>query len=338
VIRPARCSARVGLVALLLTLVGFASGADAAPPGSVPPGSDPSTTGPSSSGSSTSGPSVALDHPEVKPGEHVVLAMNGFTAQSVTISVCGNEDRRGSSDCNMAASQSVELKNDGTPTVAEIPVEAPPVPCPCLIRVSSRLNDEVAIAPFTLTGHPIAPVVGGPDLDDPLVAVTISAQAAPKGPLGWIRADLGGSVPYQVTVTVKNITTEPLHHVTVFGSAGRNADDQMATLTFDNPTEILPGQTWKQIVPVKIPAPSLSKIRWTVVASRAGPWVTATTTTRHRPVLLLSLAMLLVLDLSFLLIRKRMRRRAAREALRDADVRDDESSDDPRRELVTSST
>jgi hypothetical protein len=325
-------------VVLLLTGVGLRTSAEAAPPISGPPPSGPATSAPPASGASTSGPSVTLDHTDVKPGEHVVLAMNGFTSTSVTISVCGNEDRRGSSDCNMAASQSVELRTDGTPTVAEIPVEAPPVGCPCLIRVSSRLNDEVAIASFNLIGHPIDPVVGGPSLDDPLVAVSIGAHAAPHGPLGWIRADLGGSVPYQVTVTVRNITTEPLHHVTVFGSAGRNADDQMVTLSFDNPAEILPGQTWKQIVAVKIPAPSLSKLQWQVVASRAGPWVTATTTTRHRPVLLLSLAMLLVLDLSFLLVCKRMRRRAAREALEDADDGENELSDDEQqREFVTSS-
>jgi hypothetical protein len=350
VIRRSRSVRWLSLVALTLTVFGLATGVDAAPPETGPSTTGPSTTapvgsGPAATGSSTTGPSVALDRTDVKPGEHVVLALNGFTTRSVTISVCGNEDRRGSSDCNMAASQSVELQQDGIPTVAEIPVAAPPVPCPCLIRVSSRLNDEVAIAPFTLTGHPVAPVVGGPDLDDPLVAVTITAHAAPHGPLDWIKANLGGSVPYQVTVTVKNITTEPLNHVTVFGSAGRNADDQMVVLTFDDPGEILPGQTWKQVVPASIPAPSLSKVQWTVVASRAGPWVTATVTTRHRPVLLLSLSMLFVLDISFLLIRRRMRRRMAREALIDDDAADVDlldgnqaPSDDDDRTLVTTSS
>ena len=72
-------------------------------------------------------PSVAIDRPEVAPGEHVVLTIEGFTATSVTVSVCGNEDRRGSADCNMAASQSVDMHTDGAPSTAEIPVAAPPV-------------------------------------------------------------------------------------------------------------------------------------------------------------------------------------------------------------------
>ena len=258
-------------------------------------------------------PTVTIDRQEAAPGEHVVLTINGFTATSVTVSVCGNEDRRGSSDCNMAASQSVDMHTDGTPSTAEIPVAAPPVGCPCLIRVSSRLNDEVAVVPFTLVGHPIEPVVAPPNPDTPLVAVSVDARATPRGVVGWARSNLGGSVPYEVTVTVKNLTKETLHHVTLFGSVGRSAEDEIATLDLDNLGELAPGQIWTQVVSAEVPAPSLSGVRWQVVASRAGPWIVATATTHHRPVLLLILAMLLVVSFSLLAIRYRMRRRALRE-------------------------
>ena len=286
---------------------------------------------PISSPSSTTGPTVTPDRTSASPGERVTIVINGFEASAVTVSVCGNQDRRGSSDCNMAASQSVELSTDDTPTVAQIQVVAPPVGCPCLIRVSSRLNDEVAVTPFTVIGHPVEPVTGGPSLDDPLVAVTIDAQPAAHGLIGWAKANLGGSVPYDVTVTVRNITTEALHHVVVFGSAGHSADDTFATLEFDSPGEIGPGQTWTQVLAVEVPAPSIDKVQWQVVASRAGPWVTATSVTRHRPVLLLVFAMVFVVSISLLLIRKRMRRRAEREA---AELTTDEDS--RRGELVGS--
>ena len=255
-------------------------------------------------------PSVTIDRQEAAPGDHVVLTITGFTATSVTVSVCGNKDRRGSADCNMAASQSVDMHTDGTPSTAEIPVAAPPVGCPCLIRVSSRLNDEVAVVPFTLLGHPINPVVAPPNPDTPLVAVSVDATATPRGVVGWARSNLGGSVPYEVTVTVRNLTTETLHHVTLFGSVGHSAEDEIATLDLDNPGELAPGQTWTQVVAAEVPAPSLSSIHWQVVASRAGPWVVATATTEHRPVLLLILAMALVVSFSLVAIRYRMRRRA----------------------------
>ena len=309
---PIRIVARVGLI---FVLVGSSAAqrVDAGMPRTVPPTSVPPTTGPSAVEPAITGPSVTLDRLAASPGEHVVLTIDGFTALLVTVSFCGNEDRRGSTDCNMAASQSVDVHADGTPSVAELPVAAPPVGCPCLVRVSSRLNDEVAVTPISVIGHPVGPVIGGPDVNAPLVAVTIAATPVPHGLLGWVKSNLGGSVPYDVTVSVRNISTEALHHVTVFGSAGLHPDDAFATLEFDSPDEILPGQTWTQVVSAEVPAPSLSTIHWQVVASRAGPWVTADLTTRHRPMLLMIVAMLLVIDLAFLLIRKRMRRRAARE-------------------------
>lgn len=261
---------------------------------------------------SVSGPVVSVDRTDVAPGERLVVTIDGFTARAVTVATCGNEARRGSSDCNMVESKGVRVGEAGTPTVTQIGAFAPPVGCPCVIRVSSQNNDEVAIAPINLIGHPIDPVVGGPRLDAPLVAVSISARARPRGLMGWVGANLGGRVSYEVTVTVTNLTTEPLRQLQLFGSVGRSDDHQLATLALDDSIEIGPGQTWKQVVRAEVPAPSVSNVEWQVVASRAGPTITATSSTRHRPVLLMILAMVLVVDLAVLVIRYRMRRRAAR--------------------------
>ncbi len=270
--------------------------------------------------SSISGPVVSVDRTDVSPGERLVVTIDGFTARAVTIATCGNEARRGSSDCNMIESKGVRVGEADTPTVTQIGVFAPPVGCPCVIRVSSQNNDEVAVAPINLIGHPIGPVVGGPRLDDPLVAVSISARATPHGLMGWVGANLGGRVSYEVTVTVTNLTTEPLHQLELFGSVGRSDEDQLATFALEDSIEIGPGQTWKQVVPAEVPAPSVSSIEWQVVASRAGPTIIATSTTRHRPVLLVILAMVLVVDLSVLVIRYRMRRRADRELAGDGEL------------------
>lgn len=261
---------------------------------------------------STSGPAVALDRTVVADGEQVVLTIDGFDTLHVTISVCGNEARRGSADCNMSASEGLKLDTDGTSTVVQIPVAAPPAPCPCVVRVSSRTNDEIAIAPITLTGHPIERVVGAEGLDDPLV-VSISAHAASAGVLASARTSLGGAATYDVVVTVRNRSTVPLSNVAVAGSAAR-ADDQLTVLELDDPGAIAPGQTWQQVVSADVPAPSIGSIEWKVTVSGAGPTVTAIETTRQRPVLLITLAMLLVIDVSVLAIRGTVRRRAARVA------------------------
>jgi hypothetical protein len=181
-----------------------------------------------------------------------------------------------------------------------------------VIRVSNRTNDEVAVVPVVLIGHPVGPTIGGVDPNVALVAVGVSARPNPHGMLGWVRANLGGRVNYDVTVTVRNLTTETLTQVALFGSVARGGGAE-TDLGLDNPGAIGPGQTWQQVVSTDVPAPSFSQTRWQVVASRAGPLVTASSTTRHRPVLLLLLAVCLIVDVAFLIIRSRIRRRLARE-------------------------
>lgn len=281
------------VVAIVATLLGLPSVAQAVP--------------------SVTGPVVKLNHSEVAPGDLLLVTIDGFEAPTVTIATCGNEARRGSADCDMVDSKGVRIEETGSPTVTKAGVFAPPVGCPCVIRVSSQTNDEVVVVPITLLGHPFEPVIAPTNPDTPLVAVSVDARAIPRGLIGWARSNLGGSVPYEVTVTVKNLTTESLHHVTLFGSVGHSAEDDIATLNLDNPGELGPGQRWTQVVSAEIPAPSLRGIQWQVVASRAGPSVIATANTQHRPVLLLILTMVLVVSFSLLAIRHRMRRRALRE-------------------------
>ena len=68
---------------------------------------------------------------------------------------------------------------------------------------ANRTFDEIAIAPITLIGHPVAPIVETPGQQGAL-DVTISAQAAPPGLFARARSSMGGPATYEVTVTVKN--------------------------------------------------------------------------------------------------------------------------------------
>ena len=301
-----RFQRRVGTVvlAVVASLLGLATVGQAAPP-------------------SVSGPIVKLNRTEVAPGDLLFATIDGFKAQTVTIATCGNEARRGSADCDMVDSKGVRIQETGSPTVTKVGVFSPPVGCTCVIRVSSQSNDEVVVVPITLIGHPIEPLIGGPSFDEPLVSMTIAAREKPHGLVDWARSSLGGRVTYEVTVTVKNLTTGPLRQVHLLGSVGRNAKDELASLTLKDPGEIGTGQTWKQVLLTDVPAPSLSTIHWQVVASQAGPSVTATSSTRHRPVLFMVLMMGLVVDISLLAIRSRMRRRAALETAGLADDHDD---------------
>jgi len=242
------------------------------------------------------------------------VTIDGFSAHTVTVSVCGNDARRGSGDCNMVKSKGVRIDPAVSPTVTKFGVSEPPYGCPCLVRVSSINGDEVAVTPITLTGHPIEPVVEAPNVDGPFVAVAIKAEPAPRGTFGWTRANLGGPFRYEVTVSVRNLTTEPLRFARVSGFVSRSDNENLAALPLTDPGEIGVGKTWKQTVYITVPAPSFGSLEWHAAVSGAGPTVTAESATQHRPILLMVILMLLIIDIGLLLMRFAIRRRIAREA------------------------
>ena len=279
------------------------------------------------SDSTTSGPIVSSSRPKVEVNGRTVLTIDGFISPYVTISICGNEARRGSADCNMSASEGVEVRGDA-PLALQMPVAAPPVDCPCVIRVVGKDSGEVAVTPIVLIGHPIGPLVD-PTVFGDLVAVSIVARETPKGALDALRSALGGRTNYSVTVRVKNLATTPLKQVSVSASAGRSAaDDSLVSLELEEPGLIGVGQTWQQTVAVVIPSPAFGSTEWRAAVSGAGQTVVGTSITKHRPWLLIVLVMVVVLNTSLLIIRWRMRRRAAREAAQHDDAASDLAIDE----------
>ena len=262
--------------------------------------------------SELSGPTVALDRYELTPGERVKLTIAGFEADYVNMVFCGNEGRRGSVDCNVRGTQARETEDNGAPTAAEMPVTAPPVPCPCIIRVSSEENQEIAVAPVTLVGHPVAEVVGNSPADIPLT-VDIVANAAPNGLSKQLRLSLGGATTYDVTVRVRNSATFDIDSVAMASTFTRTRYDDVRAIDFPDPGPLAAGQTWEQTVQVQVPALTFGDVEWTATASGQGPSVSSTDTTSSFPTLLVLFGLILVVDLLVLLWRwiARARRRRA---------------------------
>jgi hypothetical protein len=178
--------------------------------------------------------------------------------------------------------------------------------------VFDAFNQEVGVAPFTVTGHPVEPVQSGRDLGQPLVSVEVAAAAAPNGILDSARSSLGGKANYAVTVKVKNLTSEVLSRVALSGSVGRGKNDELAVLELVDPGRIGPGQTSTQTVSVMLPSPTYGTFVWRATASGAGPSVTTVSEMRPRPWLLILAILALVAIVAMLLIRVRVRRRARR--------------------------
>ena len=270
------------------------------------------------SGSEQVVPTVALSVTEAEPEELIEVTISGFSSRVVTVTVCGNDALRGSGDCNMAASESTPINDDGSPRFVRLIVSPPPVPCPCLIRVSSPTNDQAAVAPIVLTGHPTGPLVPAAEPALPLV-VSIRADRSSGGLLDSIRASLGGPTAYDVTVTIRNTATHVIDGIGVAATAGRRQGPVLATVDVEPPASIAAGATWEDTVRVELPAPVWGNVRWVADVSGGGPTVEATDDTSSLPVLLvIATGVLLLVALALgirLVVRVRNRRRRQRPEL-----------------------
>lgn len=252
-------------------------------------------------------PVVTVAPDEAAPTDRVTVSIVGFQSQSVTISICGNEARRGSSDCNMAESEG--LRVDPGETTVQIPLASPPVPCPCVVRVSDRTNDEVAIVPLRLLGHPIGPIID-PSPIALRLAVEVTVAPADDGALATAIARVGGRSSYEVTVTVRNESDVALNNVIVLGSVGRTIDDNLADVALPNPPTLLASQVWEHTTFIDVPGPTLRALTWKVTASAEGvATASASTQTSRRPWLLMVLVGVVVADVGILAMRASVRRR-----------------------------
>ncbi|MEI7546576.1 MAG: hypothetical protein WCK21_00755 [Actinomycetota bacterium] len=267
------------------------------------------------------GPSVTVEPNVVNPGDRALITVSGFKAHLVTISVCGNEARRGSADCIMDKSQGLGL-TAGHPSGIWMVIYEPVPTCPCVIRVTSDGNDEIASAPITITGHPVGALVDPPSFGD-LIAVSIHATEAPGSFWGYFRSDLGGRTAYDVTVSVKNLTTTTMRNLRVSAAVGHGDSDYLGDITFGVPGSLPSGQTWQQTVRTVAKAPAYGSLKWRAAVSGAGPTMTAYYDMEHRPVLLMITCLAAILGVFILIIRALVRRHIRLELARtDAETGD----------------
>ena len=261
------------------------------------------------------GPTVTIDPAAVKPTERVAVAISGFQDTVATIAVCGNDALRGSQDCNMVDSYSLRVGASYVQGLSML-ISEPPASCPCIIRVTSNGNEEIALTPITIIGHPVGPLVGPATIGE-LVGVSIHASQSPTSFWGNFRPNLGGATPFDVTVSIHNTSTATLHNLDVNAAVGHGDTDYVADITFGRPDAVAPGQTWKQTVRTVVKSPAIGTLRWRVAVSGAGPTVTANQTMRRKPVLLM-VACLIIIGAIFVLIIRLLISRHVRRAERNA--------------------
>jgi hypothetical protein len=173
----------------------------------------------------------------------------------------------------------------------------------------------VASAPLKIVGHKTGPLVHPPpaNVDNSLLELSITATPLSRGFWHSAAEQLGASVTYDVTVSVKNRTDANLHDLLASGAVGRDSNDTIEAFALAPMPALPPGYVWRQKLRVTVPAPTFGDFHWRLSVSHNGVPVTEELVTNHRPWLLIALVVFIVLDIAALLVRGRLRARAKRE-------------------------
>ncbi|MFD9333452.1 hypothetical protein ACFWBF_03410 [Streptomyces sp. NPDC060028] len=151
-------------------------------------------------------PAVALSLQEAAKGTEITVTGTGWRPKTlVMLLVCGQNMIGGTNSCANADGVAVSVADDGR-FAAQLPVVAPPKPCPCVVNVTSVNGDQSTVAAaLKITDHPVAelPAEGGTARLAMLTGVRLKGD---DGVLTWFGAPPGR----RFTVTVGNLGSAPV--------------------------------------------------------------------------------------------------------------------------------
>ena len=201
------------------------------------------------------------------------------------VALCGNLFLNGISDCDTPHAVTTTSTTTGTFFVDMI-VGIPPVPCPCVLHVSSPESTKAVDQPFE---------VFGAETETPSTEVvrrTVVLQGTVDGSGPWT-AWIGGAAERTFTLTVQNTGTVPLLNPLVVITAGQG-NNPTGVVAQPQLGEIPAGGTVTTTVPVSLGPPTFG--RYTVKATVSGidQPTTVSDTTSSYPFILIGVAWLLI--------------------------------------------
>ncbi|MEV7467219.1 hypothetical protein AB0O20_12080 [Streptomyces kronopolitis] len=150
-------------------------------------------------------PVVRLSAKEAGKGGSLTVTGRGWRSGALlTLLICGQNMIGGSNSCANADGRAVTTDAHGA-FRRKLPVAEPPKPCPCVVHVATVTGAAaVADVPFTVAGHPVAP------LPREATAGRLAVLAPPRltgssGLLTWF----GAPAQRELTLTVGNLGTTP---------------------------------------------------------------------------------------------------------------------------------
>lgn len=206
--------------------------------------------------------SVSLDRSSAAVGDRVAVDLAGWSQGVAQLEICGNAAARGTSDCDVLSGAAVAVGPEGT-AAAALTITRPPVPCPCVVRVSQAATGAVVAVPFTVAGADVGATgssgsgAGGlPAAKVRRVEVLDASLVADEG----VAAGFGFDVRRRLVVTVRNNGTVPLTGVAVsaeLAGGGTSSQPLPAPRAFD----LAPGEVAQVALDVELATPAFGDYR-----------------------------------------------------------------------------
>jgi hypothetical protein len=193
-------------------------------------------------------------------GPRRMVQLDGWPQGVFTVSVCGNEARRATQDCEVSGSQGAAVGVSGSALVA-FPTAPPPIGCPCVLRVSASDSSVVGMARVDLPGVPMLtpdqmPAAPPKAVSASDLVVTAVVDPATMSPTEALAASFGGPAKRSLHLTLHNSGTAVMGSLSI--TAGIGADSSSGEpLTMPPIAPLAPGATQDLFVPVTISAPAV---------------------------------------------------------------------------------
>ncbi|MBO4165346.1 hypothetical protein [Micromonospora antibiotica] len=221
------------------------------------------------------GPGVTVPAGMLRVGQRMLVGLDGWPAGTVQAEVCGNAARRGALDCATGAATHGQVPPSGRATLPVLLV-APPVACPCVLRVRTPTGTATAVADLTLAGvtAPAAAPIAPPELT--LVALRAVDRSGPRGWFGLpgelaVRITLHNTGPQEITDPAFALTVGPPGRARTIVAApalGTIAAGQTREYHVPVPTDAAPFGRYEVDGRIAVPGRPLA---FTVAATR-WPW------------------------------------------------------------------
>ncbi|WP_436767675.1 neocarzinostatin apoprotein domain-containing protein [Streptomyces sp. URMC 123] len=152
-------------------------------------------------------PSASVSSTTVALGETVTVSGAGWRPDTLlTVLLCGQNRIGGSASCANAHGRAVTTRADGSFS-RELPVGAPPKPCPCVVHVATVTGEPAsAEAELAIAGHPVAALPPDPGQGGGRLSVLEARLEGESGLLTWF----GAPARRTVVLVVGNVGSAPL--------------------------------------------------------------------------------------------------------------------------------